>query len=110
MPPDMLVVRPAGEADLDTLIGLAHLSGKGFTSLPEDHDTLADRLALSAASFAGTVTPVEAWYTLMIEDLATGTIAGVAGVRAAIGLQRPHFSFRVMTLAQYSSATHTRFD
>jgi arginine N-succinyltransferase len=106
----MLVVRPAGEADIDALMGLAHLSGKGFTSLPEDHETLAERLALSAASFAGTVAPQDAWYTLMIEDLATGMIAGVAGVRAAIGLQRPHFSFRVVTLAQYSSATKTRFD
>src|SRR5512143_2718632 len=100
--PDMLVVRPAGEADIDALMDLAHLSGRGFTSLPEDHETLSERLALSAASFAGTVAPQEAWYTLMIEDLGSGTIAGVAGVRAAIGLQRPHFSFRVVTLAQYS--------
>lgn len=106
----MLVVRPAGEADIDALLDLAHLSGRGFTSLPEDRETLSDRLALSAASFAGAVAPQEAWYTLMIEDLAGGVIAGVAGVRAAIGLERPHFSFRVVTLAQYSSATHTRFD
>jgi arginine N-succinyltransferase len=46
----------------------------------------------------------------MIEDLATGMIAGVAAVRAAIGLQRPHFSFRVATLAQFSAATNIRFD
>jgi arginine N-succinyltransferase len=106
----MLVVRPAGEADIEALMDLAYLSGRGFTSLPEDRQVLSERLALSDASFAGAVTPQEAWYTLMIEDLATGTIAGVAGVRAAVGLQRPHFSFRVMTLAQYSSATKTRFD
>lgn len=106
----MLVVRPAGEADIDALMELAHLSGRGFTSLPEDREVLSERLALSAASFTGAVTPQEAWYTLMIEDRATGTIAGVAGVRAAVGLLRPHFSFRVVTLAQYSSATKTRFD
>lgn len=106
----MLVVRSAGSGDLDMLLELARLSGRGFTSLPEDRDTLAERLTLSEASFAGRVAPTEAWYTLMLEDLASGEVLGVAGVRAAIGLRRPHFSFRVVTLAQYSSATGTRFD
>ena len=40
----MLVVRPAGPADLDHLLELAILSGPGFTSLPEDPDQLSDRL------------------------------------------------------------------
>ena len=106
----MLVVRAAGTADIGAVMELARLSGRGFTSLPQDRRTLADRLALSEASFAGTVAPAEAWYTLMLEDSATATIAGIAGVRAAVGLKRPHFSFRVMTLAQYSAAIGTRFD
>ena len=42
----MLVVRPAGPADLDHLLELAILSGPGFTSLPEDADQLAERLEL----------------------------------------------------------------
>ena len=50
----MLVVRPAGPADLDFLLELAILSGPGFTSLPEDPDQLAERLDLSRDSFAGT--------------------------------------------------------
>ena len=41
----MLVVRPAGPADLDSLLELAILSGPGFTSLPEDPDASARRLA-----------------------------------------------------------------
>jgi len=53
----MLVVRPAGDADIDALMALAHLSGRGFTSLPEDREVLGERLALSAASFSGAVTP-----------------------------------------------------
>ena len=32
----MLFVRPAVTADLDALMELAILSGRGFTSLPED--------------------------------------------------------------------------
>jgi arginine N-succinyltransferase len=106
----MLIVRPAGPADLASLMELAVLSGRGFTSLPEDEATLLNRLTLSEASFAGTIAPREAWYTLMLEDSDTGRIEGLGGVRAAVGVARPHFSFRVMTLAQFSSAINTRFD
>jgi arginine N-succinyltransferase len=107
---DMLFVRPAVVADLASLMELAVLSGRGFTSLPEDEATLLDRLTLSEASFGGRIAPREAWYTLMLEDSETGRIEGLAGVRAAVGVNRPHFSFRIMTLAQFSSAIATRFD
>ena len=106
----MLFVRPAGPADIDALMELAFLSGRGFTSLPEDRPTLGDRLALSQASFAGEVEPRDAWYVLMLENSETGQVEGVAGVKGGVGIKRPHFSFRVVTLAQYSSATSTRFD
>lgn len=89
---------------------LAVLSGRGFTSLPEDEPTLRERLELSQASFAGEVAPPKAWYTLMLEDTADGAVAGVAGVKAGVGLTRPHFSFRVVTLAQSSPTLDLRFD
>ncbi len=77
----MLVVRPAGPGDFDALMELAVLSGRGFTSLPEDEATLKQRLALSAASFSGELAPLEAWYSLMLEDSETGEVLGVAGVK-----------------------------
>ena len=110
----MPVVRPAGPDDYDALHELAVLSGRGFTSLPEDEATLRDRLRVSAASFTGSVAPVEAWYTLMLEDVAPdgspGEVVGVCSVKAAVGLKRPFFSFRRVTLAQHSAATGARFD
>lgn len=106
----MLVVRPAGPDDYDALAELAALSGRGFTSLPEDEPTLRERLATSAHSFSGEIAPLEAWYTLMLEDAATGHVEGVASVKAAVGLKRPFFSFRVMSLTQFSSVNRTRFD
>ena len=106
----MLVVRPAGPEDYDALWELAVLSGRGFTSLPEDEPTLRERLEVSAASFAGELAPVECWYTLMLEETDTGRVEGVAGVKAAVGLKRPFFSFRRVTLAQASTATGARFD
>lgn len=106
----MLVVRPAGPADFDALMELAVLSGPGFTSLPEDEATLRERLEISRDSFGGALSPLECWYTLMLEDAETGEIDGVCGVKAAVGLKRPFFSFRVVTLAQYSQALGLRFD
>jgi arginine N-succinyltransferase len=106
----MLVVRPAGEGDFEALMELAILSGRGFTSLPEDETTLKQRLATSAASFSGELAPLEAWYSLMLEEHETGQVLGVAGVKAAVGLKRPFFSFRVVTMTQFSSAIRTRFD
>jgi arginine N-succinyltransferase len=106
----MLVVRPAGPPDFDVLMELAILSGRGFTSLPEDAPTLRERLGVSTRSFSGEIAPLEATYTLMLEDTADGQVIGVAAVKAAVGLKRPHFSFRVVTLAQNSNIIGTRFD
>ncbi|MGZ9098879.1 MAG: arginine N-succinyltransferase [Brevundimonas sp.] len=98
----MLVVRPAGPADLDHLLELAILSGPGFTSLPEDPDQLAERLDLSRDSFGGALEPQARWYTLMLEETETGDVDGVGSVKAAVGLNRPFFSFRVVTNTQSS--------
>ena len=106
----MLVVRPAGPDDLDYLLELAILSGPGFTSLPEDPDALAQRLDLSRDSFAGKVERQEAWYTLMLEESDTGDVDGVASVKAAVGLKRPFFSFRVVNHTQSSPSVGARLD
>lgn len=98
----MLVVRPAGPADLDHLLELAILSGPGFTSLPEDPDQLSERLDLSRDSFRGAIEPQERWYTLMLEESETGDVDGIGSVKAAVGLKRPFFSFRVVNNAQSS--------
>ena len=106
----MLVVRPAGPADLDHLLELAILSGPGFTSLPEDPDQLIQRLDLSRDSFAGKLAPLDCWYTLMLEESDTGDIDGIGGVKAAVGLKRPFFSFRVASNTVQSPSLQIRLD
>ncbi|RZJ01119.1 MAG: arginine N-succinyltransferase [Brevundimonas sp.] len=98
----MLVVRPSGPSDLDFLLELAILSGPGFTSLPEDPDQLAERLDLSRDSFTSAIPAAERWYTLMLEESETGDVDGIGSVKAAVGLKRPFFSFRVVTNTQSS--------
>lgn len=106
----MLVVRPAGPSDLDSLLELAHLSGPGFTSLPEDPDQLSARLDLSRDSFEGRVEPQDRWYTLMLEETDTGDVDGCASVKAAVGLKRPFFSFRVVNNTQSSPSLGIRLE
>lgn len=106
----MLVVRPAGPSDLDSLLELAILSGPGFTSLPEDPDVLSERLDISRDSFTGKLEPRDRWYTLMLEDSSTGDVDGVGSVKAAVGLKRPFFSFRIVNHTQSSPSLNVRLD
>ena len=106
----MLVVRPAGPADLDHLLELAILSGPGFTSLPEDPDQLTDRLDLSRDSFTGSLPPQERWYTLMLEESDTGDVDGIGSVKAAVGLKRPFFSYRVVNNASSSPSLDIKIE
>ncbi len=106
----MLVVRPAGPADLDHLLELAILSGPGFTSLPEDPDQLIERLELSRDSFTGKLEPEQRWYTLMLEESDTGDVDGVGSVKAAVGLNRPFFSFRLVNNTQSSPSVDVKLD
>ena len=106
----MLVVRPAGPADLDHLLELAILSGPGFTSLPEDADQLAERLELGRDSFSGKLAPQDCWYTLMLEESDTGDVDGVGSVKAAVGLKRPFFSFRLVNNTQSSPFLGVKLD
>lgn len=106
----MLVVRPAGPADLDHLLELAILSGPGFTSLPEDPDQLVERLELGRDSFSGKLAPEECWYTLMLEESDTGDVDGVGSVKAAVGLKRPFFSFRLVNNTQSSPSLGVKLD
>ncbi len=106
----MLVVRPAAPADLDHLLELAILSGPGFTSLPEDPDQLAERLDLSRDSFDAAIPPKARWYTVMLEETETAEIDGVASVKAAVGLNRPFFSFRVVSNTSSSPSLDIRLE
>jgi arginine N-succinyltransferase len=106
----MLVVRPALPADLDHLLELAILSGPGFTSLPEDPDQLTERLDLSRDSFAAAIPPEQRWYTLMLEESDTGDIDGIGSVKAAVGLKRPFFSYRVVNNASSSPSLNIRLE
>lgn len=87
-------VRPCRLTDLDALEQLAYDSPVGLTSLPEDRDTLARRLARSEESFARPVSEPgaeEYLFALVSEDQ---QLLGVSGILARAGTQEPYFNFR----------------
>ena len=108
---DMLIVRPARTDDLESFIKLARAAGPGFTSLAVPDSDLEDRLAKSVKSFAEDIdAPADHIYLLMLEDSETGEIVGVSAVKAKVGLNKPFFSFKLLKIAQSSSAANRHFD
>ena len=97
------VVRPARADDLDTLYGLAGLTGGGFTNLPHDRDALEKRIARSVADLEADA-PEAGYYKLVLEHRPSGAIAGTACLFGRVGVEWPFYSYRVSTLSKASKA------
>lgn len=107
----MLLVRSARSADHGDFVTLAKAAGPGFTSLAVDDDALGALLEGSEAAFRGeTEDKSDARYQLMIEDAESGKILGTAAIKAAVGLKKPYFDFKILTIAQASREADRRFD
>jgi arginine N-succinyltransferase len=107
----MLMVRSARSADHSSFTALAASAGTGFTSLAVSADALAEKLNRSEQAFAGQIADrSDAAYQLMLEDTETGNVLGTAAVKAAVGIKKPYFDFKIMTFAQASKEANRRFD
>jgi arginine N-succinyltransferase len=96
-------IRAARGSDVDALLDLAKLTGGGFTNLPADRTSLAERLAWSDASFARSAdAPLHELYILLLEEVGTGRIGGCGMVFSRIGVEWPFYSYKLGTLSQAS--------
>lgn len=99
----MNVVRPIRPDDLDQLEQLAIESGLGMTNLPADRALLEARIRTSVDSMAREVAePGEESYLFVLEDTATGRVAGTSGIIASVGRSRPFYSFKLLHLPHTS--------
>lgn len=99
----MLIIRPIGESDYDALLQCAQGAGHGFTSLPVEPSLLRQKIQHSVASFAANAqSPGHESYLMVAEDTQTGEIAGTTGMKAAIGLETPFYSYHVSQVVHYS--------
>lgn len=105
------IIRPARAGDIDAFVELKDLAGPGFTSLAIPNEQLEARLGTSAADYRAAIeTPNEERYFLALEHRASKRIAGMAQVKASIGVTKPFFNYRVLRIAQASAAAARRFD
>jgi len=95
-------IRPIASGDLDELQALARETGVGFTSLPDNREFLADKIA-SATSAFGEKTPVDQrLYFFVLEDETSGKLAGCCAIEGQVGREVPFYHYRVGTLAHSS--------
>ncbi|HET7772823.1 MAG TPA: arginine N-succinyltransferase [Burkholderiaceae bacterium] len=94
-PPPTYVLRPSRLADLSHVERIARAAAIGVTSLSEDPERLLEKVRRSIHSFASDVdTPTEEAYFFVLEDPASGHIAGVSGITATAGFHDRFYSYR----------------
>ncbi|KVO12500.1 arginine N-succinyltransferase [Burkholderia ubonensis] len=98
----MIVVRVVQTGDVDALVSLAQETGPGLTTFKPDRDALAARIERTRRTLEGRAAPSEAGYFFVMEDSATGDIAGVCGIESQVGLEQPFYNYRVSTVVHAS--------
>jgi len=100
----MFFVRPITREDLPAVLALSERTGTGLTTLPADRDRLSERIERALASFAGTADRADACYVFVLVDSASGRVAGISAIEAAVGLKEPWYNYHVGTLVHASRA------
>jgi arginine N-succinyltransferase len=98
----MIVVRVVKTSDVDALVALARETGPGLTTFKPDRDALAARVERSTKTLDGRAARHEAGYLFVMEDTATGDVAGVCGIESEVGLEQPFYNYRVSTVVHAS--------
>ncbi|KAF1051673.1 MAG: Arginine N-succinyltransferase [Burkholderia gladioli] len=98
----MIVVRVVQTGDVDALVALAQETGPGLTTFKPDRDALAACIERARRTLDGTASPAEAGYFFVMEDTASGDIAGVCGIETEVGLAQPFYNYRVATVVHAS--------
>ncbi len=108
----MNVLRPIRPADIDTLLEIAHHSGPGFTSLPNNPALIEAKLAHAVASMQQEVRrPGQESYLFMLENTETQQVVGTCGIEAAVGIRDPWYHYRlgIVVHASRELDVHNRF-
>lgn len=92
-------IRTVRDDDLDALLALAESAGPGFTNLPPDRASIADRIARSTALLGGAQLGGAIILALEID----GRVRGCGMVFPRLGVEWPFYSYRISYTTQRSS-------
>ena len=93
-----MIIRSARLADLPALMELSSSLPGGMTSMPCNQDSWQKKLQLVERSFTARPVPKavdEAIYFFILEDPATGAIAGTCGMHTGVGLNKPFYNYKL---------------
>jgi len=97
-------MRAAHEGDLQPLYEMAKLTGGGFTNLPADRASLADKLQRSDAALARDDDAIaDDLFVMVLENAETGEVRGTCQLFSRVGQTWPFYSYRLGTLTQHSA-------
>ncbi|WP_404341445.1 arginine N-succinyltransferase [Pseudoalteromonas mariniglutinosa] len=92
----MMILRPIQQSDYSALVKIAHESGHGFTSLPNNEELLQKKIDRSVSSFAKSASqPGDEGYLFVLEDSETGEVVGTSGIEAAVGLDDAFYHYHL---------------
>ncbi|MCJ9430662.1 arginine N-succinyltransferase [Kordiimonas marina] len=92
-------VRLARLEDVDALVALARTVDGHMTTMPRDADAMRERVQWSLDSVAAPVqVPGNEMYLFVLEE--EGEIVGLSAIFAAVGLDRPFYSYRVSRISK----------
>ncbi|MDB6170542.1 MAG: arginine succinyltransferase [Verrucomicrobia bacterium] len=92
----MYSLRPIRESDLAGLVALAKSIDGSLTTLPPDPEFLAEKIETSLRAFRPRVRrPGDEYYLFVLEDMATGRIAGTSAIAARLGGFDPWYSYEI---------------
>ncbi len=107
-------IRLAHSGDLEQLVELAMAAEGLMTTMPNDPEHMDHRIRESAASVAPerTVDGREIYFFVLDEPEPAGGrgITGTSAIYAAVGLERPFYSYKMTSLSKYSPDIGRRFD
>jgi arginine N-succinyltransferase len=89
-----MIVRPVRSTDLQALFELAGSAGAGLTTLPANHERLAQRIGWAEKTFQGSAERADADYLFVLED-DDGRVVGISAVAGAVGKREPWYNFRL---------------
>ncbi len=92
-----MIIRPIETRDLPALYAMATHAGVGVTTLPANEALLAERIARAVDSFAHAREGHPGHYLFVLEDTATGRVAGVCGIDACVGQEDVWYNYRIST-------------